>query len=451
MDIVADELIEARWVLPVQPWQVIEHGAVAVRNGRIVAIGTAAELAPRVAASRVTRLPEHVLMPGLVNAHAHAGMTLLRGYADDLTLMRWLQQSVWPAEARWVAPDFVRDGTRLACAEMLRGGVTTFSDMYFYPDAAIAAAQRAGIRMVAGLVVLEFATAYARDAAAYLHQGLAARDRWAGASNLHFTLAPHAPYTVSDDTFVQVATYAAQLDLRVHIHVHETRDEIEQGLAQTGERPLARLRRLGLLGPELIGVHAVHLADAEIALLAEHGAALVHCPVSNLKLGSGVARFADWLAAGIPVGLGSDSVVSNNRHDLFAEMRTAALLAKGVSGDASVVPARQAVHAATLGGATALGLGTETGSLEPGKAADLLAVDLGGADARPLYDPVSQLVYVAGREQVSDVWVAGERRVTAGCLQTDDAAELRALATDWQLRIAADRPSPDNHTGQISS
>lgn len=436
MDIVADELIEARWVLPVEPWRVIDHGAVAVRDGAVVAVGPAAELAPRVAASRVTSLPHHALLPGLVNAHAHAGMTLLRGYADDLPLMRWLQERVWPAEARWVAPDFVRDGTRLACAEMLRGGVTTFSDMYFFPEAAIGAAQRAGIRMAAGLVVLEFATAYARDAAGYLHAGLAVRDNWLGAPNLHFTLAPHAPYTVADATFAQVATYAAQLDLRVHIHIHETRDEIEQGLAQTGERPLARLKRLGLLGPEFIGVHAVHLSDAEIALLAEHGASLVHCPVSNLKLGSGIARPADWLAAGINVGLGSDSVVSNNRHDLFAEMRMAALLAKGASGDAAAMPAQQALHAATLGGARALGLGHVTGSLETGKAADMVAVDLAGADSQPLYDPVSQLVYCAGREQVSDVWVAGERRVAAGCLLTDDEAELRALAADWRLRIA---------------
>jgi len=436
MDIVADELIEARWVLPVEPWRVIDHGAVAVRDGAVVAVGPAAELAPRVAASRVTSLPHHALLPGLVNAHAHAGMTLLRGYADDLPLMRWLQERVWPAEARWVAPDFVRDGTRLACAEMLRGGVTTFSDMYFFPEAAIGAAQRAGIRMAAGLVVLEFATAYARDAAGYLHAGLAVRDNWLGAPNLHFTLAPHAPYTVADATFAQVATYAAQLDLRVHIHIHETRDEIEQGLAQTGERPLARLKRLGLLGPEFIGVHAVHLSDAEIALLAEHGASLVHCPVSNLKLGSGIARPADWLAAGINVGLGSDSVVSNNRHDLFAEMRMAALLAKGASGDAAAMPAQQALHAATLGGARALGLGHVTGSLETGKAADMVAVDLAGADSQPLYDPVSQLVYCAGREQVSDVWVAGERRVAAGCLLTNDEAELRALAADWRLRIA---------------
>jgi 5-methylthioadenosine/S-adenosylhomocysteine deaminase len=437
MEMLADELIEARWVLPVQPWHVIEQGAVAVRDGRILAVGAAADLAETVAATRYIRLPDHALLPGLVNAHAHAGMTLLRGYADDLPLMRWLQERVWPAEARWVAPDFVRDGTRLACAEMLRGGVTTFSDMYFFPDAAIGAAQRSGMRMVAGLPVLEFATAYARDAAAYLHAGLAARDRWAGAPDLHFTLAPHAPYTVADNTFVQIATFAAQLDLRIHIHIHETREEIAQGLAQTGERPLARLRRLGLLGPELIGVHAVHLDDGELALLAEHGAALVHCPVSNLKLGSGIARFADWLTAGITVGLGSDSAVSNNRHDLWAEMRTAALLAKGVSGDAAALPAREVLYAATLGGATALGLAGETGSLEPGKAADLIAVDLSGTDQQPLYDVASHLVYCAGREQVSDVWVSGERRVSTACLLTVDEAELRELAADWRLRIAS--------------
>lgn len=437
MSLVADELIEARWVLPVQPWQVIADGAVAVRDGRVVAVGVASALRDSVDAARHTVLADHILLPGLVNAHAHAGMTLLRGYADDLALMRWLQERVWPAEARWVDPVFVRDGTRLACAEMLRGGVTTFSDMYFFPDAAIGAAQRSGMRMVAGLPVLEFATAYARDAAEYLHVGLATRDRWLGSPRLHFTLAPHAPYTVSDATFRQVATYAAQLDLRIHIHVHETRDEIAQGLAQTGERPLARLKRLGLLGPELIAVHAVHLDDAEIELLAAQGAGLVHCPVSNLKLGSGIARFDDWVRAGIRVGLGSDSVVSNNRHDLFAEMRTAALVAKGVATDAATVPAQQVLRAATLGGAAALGLGEETGSLEVGKAADLLAVALADPAMLPVYDPVSHLVYCAGREHVTDVWVAGERLLRDACLQTDDIDDLRAVAADWQLRLSA--------------
>jgi len=433
--LLADELIEARWVVPVAPAGAIAHGAVAVRDGRIEAVGTAAELLPKVSAKVHTRLSDHVLMPGLVNAHTHAGMTLLRGFADDLALMPWLQERIWPAEARWVDVDFVRDGTRLAAAEMLCGGITCCNDMYFFGDAAVGAAQRAGLRLVCGLVVLEFPTAYARDAADYLHQGLALRDRWAGTPQLHFSLAPHAPYTVSDATFAQIATFSAQLQLPVHIHVHETQDEITQGLAQTGERPLQRLRRLGLVNPDLIAVHAVHLTDDEIAMLAEHGAALVHCPVSNLKLGSGIARFADWLAAGCRAGIGSDSVASNNRHDLFAEMRLAALLAKGSSGDAARLPAAQALYAATLGGAAALGLDAEIGSIERGKAADLVALDLGGADLQPVYDVVSHLVYCAGREHVTDVWVAGERRVDSRYLLRDDEDALRALAADWQLRI----------------
>lgn len=429
------EVIEARWVLPIEPWQVLEHAGVAVGDGRIVAVAPQSQLrksypdAPRIV------LADHVLMPGLINAHTHAAMTLLRGYADDVALMTWLRERIWPTESRWVDPQFVTDGTRLAAAEMVAGGVTCFSDMYFFPASAITAASDAGIRIMAGQVVVEADTPYARGAADHLRKAVSVIEQHRGLPEVHLCLAPHAPYTVSDATFGRLQALAEHLDVPVHTHLHETADEVAQGVAEHGVRPLARLDRLGIVGPRLIGAHAVHLTDDEIALLAEREAALVHCPVSNLKLASGVARFADWLGSGLRVGLGTDGVASNNRLDLLGDMRIAALLAKGSTGDAAAVPAAQALHTATLGAAGALGLSGLIGSLTVGKAADLVAVDMSRSELAPVYDVVSHLVHCAERQDVTDVWVAGRRLKEAGALTREDPAELRALADSWRSRI----------------
>jgi 5-methylthioadenosine/S-adenosylhomocysteine deaminase len=425
-------VVSARWVVPVEPaGAVLEHHAVAIRDGAIE------RLLPREEAFRVfpsyerVDLPDHVLIPGLVNAHTHAAMSLMRGLADDLPLMRWLQEHVWPAEAKHVSPQFVRDGTALACAEMLRGGITCFNDMYFYPEAALEAAQAAGMRAALGLIVIDFPSAYASDPADYLRKGLALRDRYGEDPLVSFCLAPHAPYTVSDATFRQVATIAAEVDLPVHVHLHETEHEIERSLAEHGVRPLERLRGLGLLGPGLIAVHSVHVSEDEIALLARHGSSVVHCPSSNLKLASGFAPIDAMLKKGVNVALGTDGAASNNRLDLLAEMRTAALLAKAVARDAQAMPAHAALRAATLGGARALGLEDRIGSIAPGKRADLAAVALRGPELAPCYDPVSHLVYAAGREHVTHVWVDGEPRVSEGELISTAAAS--ALDTRWQI------------------
>lgn len=432
-----DLLIEARWIIPVEPaGQVLEHHAVAVRDGRILDLLPSDQARQRYRPQMLRTLGEHVLMPGLVNLHAHAAMNLLRGYADDLPLMRWLTEHIWPAEQRHVSHDFVRDGTLLACAEMLRGGVTTFSDMYFFPDAAAEAALEAGMRAALGVVVLEFPSAWASDADQYLSKGLAVRDRFKHEPLLHFTLAPHAPYTVSDSTFERIRTLAEQLSLPIHMHVHETGEEIERSLAEHGVRPLERLHRLGLVGPELIAVHAVHLDEADIALLARQGASVAHCPTSNMKLASGASPVSALLAAGVNAGLGSDGVASNNRLDLFQEMRHAGLMAKLVSGDAAALPAAQLLHMATLGGARALGIEHETGSIRPGKSADLCAVSLDEAETRPCYSPLSHLVYAAGREHVTDVWVAGTARVAQGNLLHLHNNELKARARLWQNQVA---------------
>lgn len=428
-------VVTSRWVLPIEPWKVIDDGAVAIDDGRIVQIGTAATVLSTHPQAPVEALRDHVLMPGLVNAHTHAAMTLLRGYGDDLPLMSWLNDRIWPVERRWVDTAFVTDGTRLAAAEMLAGGVTCFSDMYFFPKAAIAASRRSGIRIMSGQVVVDGPTNYARDAAEHLSKGLAVIAEYGDTPGVHFSLAPHAPYTVSDAVFEELIECCDQFNLPMHTHVHETHAEVQQGLEEYGMRPLARLERLGVVGPHLMAAHAVHLTDDEIAMIAERDASLVHCPVSNLKLASGIARLTDWLGRGIRVGLGTDGVASNNRLDVFEDMRMAALLAKGTSGDAAAVPAREALRLATLGGASAICLDDEIGSLAVGKSADMVAVDLSGFEVAPLYDVASHLVNCAGRDNVTDVWVTGERLKRAGALTREDPAELTALARSWQARI----------------
>jgi 5-methylthioadenosine/S-adenosylhomocysteine deaminase len=324
----------------------------------------------------------------------------------------------------------VRDGTLLACAEMLRGGITCFNEMYFFPEAALEAALAAGMRAALGIIVIDFPTAYASDPADYLRKGLALRDRQRDQALVSFCLAPHAPYTVSDATFRQVATLAAELDLPIHLHLHETEDEIQRSVAEHRVRPLERMRKLGIVGPGLIAVHAVHLEKSEIELLASHACSVAHCPSSNLKLASGFAPVEALRRAGVNLCLGTDGAASNNRLDLFQEMRTAALLAKAVARDAEALPEHAALRAATLGGARALGLEKRIGSIEPGKAADLTAVALRGPELAPCYDPVSHLVYAAGREHVTHVWVNGELRLAEGELHSD---AFSGLDTRWQL------------------
>ena len=431
-----DTLIEAHWIIPVDPpHSVLSGHAVAVSDGCIVGVLPAAEAHKKFDAQQHIALADHVLIPGLVNLHTHAAMTLLRGLADDLTLMEWLNRHIWPAEQRHVSEEFVYDGTRLACAEMLRGGVTCFNDMYFFPRAAARAAMEARMRAAIGLIVAEFPSPYAADAQDYLSKGLLVRDALRGESRLTFCLAPHAPYSVSDKSLTDVATYAGELDLPVHMHIHETLDEITLSIKEHGMRPLQRLRQHGLLSPGLIAVHAIHLENNEIDLLARHGCHVVHCPSSNLKLASGVAPIATLLTNNVNVGLGTDGAASNNRLDLFAEMRLAALLAKGMAGDAATLPAWQALEMATVRPARALGMDNLIGSLTPGKRADITAVSLSDIALAPCYDPLSHLVYAAGREHVSHVWVDGELVVDNGKLTTMDTQELRTKAAYWQAKI----------------
>ena len=432
----ADLVIEARWIATVASQQpLLENHAVIVQAGNIVEILPIAQARQKYSATSLVCLDEHVLIPGLINLHTHAPMSLMRGIADDVALMPWLHQHIWPAEQAVVSEAYVQDATLLACAEMLSGGITCFNDMYFYPQATAVAVNQAGMRANLGLLVLEFPSAYASDADDYLQKGFAAHDSWRNNPLLSTSIAPHAPYTVSNKTFESILTYAEQLSLSIHTHLHETLDEISQSEAQYGLRPLQRLAEFGLLGPNLVAAHCVHLLPHEIDLLAEYGCHVAHCPNSNLKLASGIAPLTQLLAKGVNVGLGTDGVASNNRLDIFAEMRLSALLAKGVSGDATVVPAQQALAMATINAAKALGLEHKIGSIEVGKLADLAAVKLSDIATAPYYDPISHLVYACGREHVTHTWVAGELRYSNGVYANIEPNELKEIINTWQPKL----------------
>lgn len=436
-----DLVIEARWVIPVVPRnRLLEHAAVVIHQGKIVEVAAIETISANYQASKTVRLDEHVLIPGLINLHTHVGMTMMRGLADDLPLMQWLQQHIWPAEQQIVSERFVRDSALLGCAEMLAGGITCFNDMYFYPQATAEAALQAGMRAQLGLVVLEFPTNYANSADDYIEKGLNHRDEWRGQSLLSASFAPHAPYTVADATFEKIVTYAEQLGLGIHTHLHETQDEIEQSLKQYGLTPIERLSQLGVLGPNLTAAHGVHMKNEEIEQLQAHGCSLAHCVSSNLKLASGMAPIQKMLNAGVNVGLGTDGAASNNRQDMFTEMRTAALVAKGLSGDVASIPAWQALEMATINGAKALGLEGQIGSIETGKLADLTAVKLSDIETSPCFDPLSHLVYVAGREHVSHVWVEGDLRfersdMQAGVYANIEPNELKEIVLKWQPKL----------------
>lgn len=432
-----DLLIEAGWVVPVEPHGVVlEDHAVAVRGGRVVAILPRAEARGRFQPVAVASRPGGALVPGLVNAHCHNPMALMRGMADNLPLMTWLQEHIWPVEGQVIGPEFVADGIELAVAEMLRGGTTACAENYFFPDVQASTYSRLGFRALVGLPVIDFPTAWARTQDEYFDKGLEVHDNWRRDPLVSLCFVPHAPYTVNDAGFERVRMLADQLDLPVHCHIHETTHENAEAMKAHGMRQLARLDRLGLVNDRLMAVHMTDLTDAEIALCAERGVSVVHCPESNLKLASGFCPTAKLQAAGVNLAIGTDGCASNNDLDMFGEMRTAALLAKGVSGDASALDAASALRAATLGSARAMGLGEQVGSIEPGKLADLVVVDFDPLETQPLHHVLSQLVYATGRHQVSDVWIAGRARVAGGQLLDIDTDALRAKARQWRKRIA---------------
>ena len=432
-----DLLLLPTWLVPVEPAGVVlrDHG-LGIRDGQIVFIGPRDE-ALRLGATQTRELPGGLLTPGLVNTHGHAAMTLFRGLADDLPLMNWLEKHIWPAEARWVNEAFVRDGTDLAIAEQLQGGITCFSDMYFFPGIAAERVHESGIRAQVTIPVLDFPIPGARDADEALHKGVELFNDLKHHPRISIAFGPHAPYTVSDENLEKVRVLADELDAAIHMHVHETAFEVQQSLDQFNERPLARLARLGLLGPRFQAVHMTQINDDDLALLVESNTSVVHCPESNLKLASGFCPVEQLWQAGVNVAVGTDGAASNNDLDLLGETRTAALLAKAVAGSATALDAHRALRMATLNGARALGLEDRIGTLEVGKAADLVSFDLSRLAQQPVYDPVSQLIYATGRDCVQHVWVAGKQLLDERRLTRMDETGLRDSARAWGERISA--------------
>ena len=432
-----DLLLLPTWLVPVEPAGVVlkDHG-VGIEGGRIVFIGPREE-ALKHTAIETRELPDMLLSPGLINAHGHAAMTLFRGMADDLPLMTWLQDHIWPAEGKWVDEDFERDGTDLAIAEQLKGGISCFSDMYFYPKTATERVHNSGIRAQIAIPILDFAVPGASSADEALRQAIELFGDLKYHPRIKIAFGPHAPYTVSDENLEKVRVIADELDATIQMHVHETAFEVQQSIEVYGERPMARLARLGLLGPRFQAVHMTQISDEDLSLLVENNASVIHCPESNLKLASGFCPVERLWLAGINVAVGTDGAASNNDLDLLGETRTAALLAKAVANSATALDAHRALRMATLNGARALGLESEVGSIELGKAADLVAFDLSGLAQQPVYDPVSQLIYATGRDCVKHLWVAGKHLLNNGKLTRMDEQQLCATAKAWGERISS--------------
>ena len=435
-----DILINPGWLIPMLPRNtVLRDCSIAIHEGKIIALLPFGEAQQRFNAAKRYDLPDSLLIPGLINAHGHAGMSLLRGYADDQSLHTWLNESIWPAESRWMSEEFVHDGAALAIAEMLLGGTTCFSDMYFFPNQTARAARSNGIKCQLAFPVLEFPSAWARNADEYIHKGLELRDEFRDDTRISIAFGPHAPYTVNNPALEKIVTLAGELDAPIQIHLHESADEVAQSIADYGQRPIERINKLGLLSPLTQCVHMTQLIDSDIALLTESGSHVIHCPESNLKLGSGFCPIEALQKAGINIALGTDSAASNNDLNLLGEARTAALIAKGVSGNPELLPAHEALELATINSARALGIDGETGSIEVGKAADLVAINLANITSQPLYNAFSQLMYTDSARHISHTWVDGELLVEDGQLLNIDQSELINKAQHWQTKIQAER------------
>lgn len=429
-------VVNARWIIPVVPeGACLEDHALVVTGETITDLLPQAQAAERYAGADVVELQHHIVTPGLINAHGHAAMTLLRGYADDLPLMDWLEHHIWPTEARFIDYDFVYDGTQLAIAEMLHSGTTFAADLYFFPDAAAAAYTDHGFRAQLCLPVVQFPNAWAVSEHDHIHKALELHDRYKHSDFIKTAFAPHAPYTVTDEAFRQIRTYSEELDMPVHLHLHETAFEVENAMAETGKRPFERMADLGLISPNLQAVHMTQLLEEEIEALATNGVNVVHCPESNLKLASGFCRVRDLLEAGINVCIGTDGAASNNNLDMFQEMDTMAKLHKLFRKDPTVISSREALAAATIGSAKALGMGDLLGSLEVGKKADLVVVNRRNAASWPLYDPHSFAVYALLGGAVDTVMVDGHLIMRNRQFPNVDMAELLSHVEGLQKRI----------------
>ena len=432
----ASVIISASWIFTsCTEGQLLSDYAVVIENDKVVDLVPQNKVFDEYEANDTYQLTDHILIPGLINAHTHAAMSLFKGFADDLPLEDWLNNHIWPAEKKFVNSSFVKDGSILALSEMIKSGVTTFNDMYFFPDATADAVKELGVRSNIGLVVLDFPTNYATDPEDYLLKGFEFRDKWRNEELITTSIAPHAPYSVSDEAFTLINTYSEELSINIHTHLHETKWEIEDSIDRYGMTPVQRLNKLGIIGPSLMAAHCVHLNDQDMAILAKNKVSIVHNPSSNMKLGSGVADIAKMLKQNISICLGTDSSASNNRLDIMEEMRLAALLIKGNTRSPELIPAKEAIKMATINGAKALGLDSKIGSIEKNKKADLVAIDLSTIENQPIYNPLSTLVYSSSRSDVSYVWINGKIKLRDKKLVEIDEEVIVRMAKKWQKKL----------------
>lgn len=445
-----DVIIDAGWVIPVAPDEktFLRNTSLVIRDTDIIDVLPTNVVHEKYTAETRLSRPNCVAMPGLVNAHTHSGMTLMRGRGDDQRLLDWLRKTIWPIEGEFAAkPEFCHDGCLLGIAEMLRGGVTTFADMYLYPATAAKAVVETGIRAVLGMVGIAFPTGYATTADDYIKNGHAARSQYLGESRITWVYAPHAPYSVPTSMWHRLDSLAKQENCRIHTHLHETRDECIASvnldrsnpachMSEHACTPLEDLDRIGLVNDRLVAAHMVHLTDAEIEKCAMRRVNVVNCPTSNAKLASGFCRVDKLLKAGVNVALGTDSACSNNSLDLRAEMKLTALSAKNLSGDAAFLPATTAIKMATMNGAKAFGLEEAIGSLEIGKRADIICIDVNThAGNTPMFNPHSAVVYASAREDVRDVLVDGKFLLCDGEYKTINMKHVLDRATYWRKQI----------------
>lgn len=432
----ADTRINARWLIPVEPFGVVlEHQAVILQGSRILAIVPQAEADQNYRTRETLDLNQHVVLPGLINLHGHTAMSLFRGLADDLPLMTWLNDHIWPAEGKFVSEQFVADGTRLAMAEMLRTGTTTFSDMYFFPEVTAQAAHDTGMRAQICFPLMDMPTVWGSGPEEYLRKGAGLIEQWQRDDYIMPAIGPHAPYTVSDGPLGAAVELAQQTGAAIQLHLHETAFEVAEAVKASGQRPMARMADLGVLGANTQCVHMTQIDESDLAHLKMTGAHVVHCPESNLKLASGFCPVQKLLDHDINVTIGTDGAASNNDLDLFGELKTAAMVAKAVAGDAAALSAHKALEMATLSGARALGRDQDIGSLVAGKLADLIAVDLSDPYLQPVYDPASHLVYSNHGRAVSHSWIHGVPQLQDGRLTRIDVPDLVLRVNEWRKQI----------------
>ena len=417
--------------------RVIENGAVAIDGADIAAVDTAAAIAKQFRARETIDASGQIVLPGLINTHTHAPMVLYRGLADDLPLMEWLNNYIFPAESKTVSPEFVRAGTRLAALEMIESGTTTFADMYYFEEEIARETRSAGLRGVLGQTVIQFPVADAKTPADALARAEAFINEFKGDPLITPAVAPHAIYTLDGPTLRAARELSKRHDVPTLIHLAESRDETKVAEERHASSPVAYLEGLGFLGPGVVGAHGVWVSDADIQVLKMRNVGISHNPESNMKTASGVAPIPKYLRAGVSIGLGTDGAASNNDLDMFEAMRVAALLAKHESADPSTLSARTVLEMATIRGARALGMEGRIGSLEPRKRADLITVSVSGARQTPMYDPISHLVYVIHGDDVRNTVVNGKVLMRDRNVLTLDAPAVIAEARSWAAKVRA--------------